>query len=68
MGELQKGLELVKKACGLDHLNFHDEALPLYKESIVHLNNAYNGTGCVPCYSNSSLDPNTDTNTKNVLR
>lgn len=44
MGELQKGLELVKKACGLDHLNFHDEALPLYKESIVHLNNAYNGT------------------------
>jgi len=40
MTDLQKGLELVRQACELDHLNQHKEALPYYKNSLIFLKKA----------------------------
>lgn len=36
--DILKGLELVRQAVELDHKSFHRDALPLYKNAVVHFN------------------------------
>ncbi len=42
--DLTRGLELVRQACDLDHLNMPQDALPLYKNAIQFFNRAIAST------------------------
>lgn len=56
MGDhLERGLQVVRRACDLDTEGKHHEALPLYREAIASFRNAYNGMTVVVIWGRSGF-------------